>query len=288
MSNHRCLLAPFDRAQLKASFSKVPVGLKLLGGPINTGSPSIFQMNIEKSRRFGEYVQIWPGDRNNEVEVLSMDSSLSQLVLRVKEPRRRYVEVVRKSEFTRRDAIEERASAAGGGILVETRYDWRVELWTPALERRYLVGKDDLHLFIAQVQTGDTVAQAHDSLKPDLVRHAEPALSRSVVRQGEWFFLPLSAEDAQRLGAHLNLWPRAVKLRSSVGEGGRPHIADEVVTVDRRVRSKHREYRRPEVYARGQVSHPDHRDLFLNEWRRVVRNAEIRTSNDRLRIRWVD
>jgi hypothetical protein len=60
---------------LKESFSKVPIGLKLLGGPINTGSPSIFQMNIQQSRQFGEYIQIWPGDRNNEIEVVSTDGA---------------------------------------------------------------------------------------------------------------------------------------------------------------------------------------------------------------------
>jgi hypothetical protein len=38
MSVQNTVSAAFDRAQLQKSFSKVPVGLKLLGGPINTGS----------------------------------------------------------------------------------------------------------------------------------------------------------------------------------------------------------------------------------------------------------
>ena len=114
MSASRVLRAAFDRAQLKESFSRVPVGMKVLGGPLNTGSPSIFQMNIQQSRHFGEYIQIWPGDRNNEIEVVSTDGSLRQLVLRVKEPRRRYVEVVRKSAYMRPEAVAERAHAAGG------------------------------------------------------------------------------------------------------------------------------------------------------------------------------
>ena len=84
------------------------------------------------------------------------------------------------------------------------------------------------------------------------------------------------------------VWPRAVKLQAAVGDGGRPHIAAEVVRIDRRVRSKYREYRRTEVYARGLVLHPDDRNLHLNGWRRVIRNAEIRATNDRLRIRWID
>lgn len=280
--------ARFDRARLKESFSKVPVGLKLLGGPISPRSPSIFQMNIHHSRQFGEYVQIWPGDRRNEIEVLSMDRSLVQLVLRVKEPRRPYVEVVRKSAFESADTVAKRVHAAGGRILRETRYDWRVELWTPEFDRRYLCGRDDLHLFIAQVEVGDTVAQTHESLKPELVRQWEAARPGSIKRQGEWFFVPLSEEESQRLDEQLNVWPGAVKKRAPVGAGGRPHVADDVVTIDRRVRSKRREYRRPEVYARGLLVHPDHRNLHLSEWRRVVRNAEIHTTNDQLRLSWID
>jgi len=280
--------ARFDRAQLKESFSKVPVGLKLLGGSINPGSPLIFQMNIHNSRQFGEYVQIWPGDRKNEIEVLSIDRSLVQLVLRVKEPRRSYVEVVKKSAFESADAVAKRVHAAGGRILRETRYDWRVELWTPEFDRRYLCGRDDIHLFIAQVQVGDTVAQAHESLKPELVKQREAVMPGSIERQGEWFFVPLSEEESQRFDEHLNACPRAVKKRAPVGAGGRPHVADNVVTIDRRVRSKRREYRRPEVYARGLVVHPDHRNLHLREWKRVVRNAEIRTTNDQLRLSWID
>jgi hypothetical protein len=288
MSTNNVVRAPFDRAQLKEAFSKVPVGMKLLGGPINTGSPSVFQMNIEQSRRFGEYIQIWPGDRRNEIEVLASDRSWRQLVLSVKEPRRRYVEVVRKTGFVSTDSVTNRVRSAGGRILLETRYDWRLELWTPESERRYLCGKDDTHLFIAQVRAGDSVAQAHASLMPDLVKQVAAERPGSVQRQGEWFFLSISVEDSQRVDAHVKMWRRALKLRAPVGEGGRPHIADEVVTIDRRFRSKHREYRRPEVYARGLVLHPDHHNLHLNEWRRVVRNAEIRATNDRLRISWID
>jgi hypothetical protein len=288
MSANNVVLAPYDRAQLKESFSKVPVGMKLLGGPINPASPSIFQMNIQHSRRFGEYIQIWPGDRWNEIEVMSSDRSWRQLVLRVKEPRRRYVQVVRKSRFTTADFITNRVRSAGGRILLETQNDWRLELWTPESERRYLCGRDDIHLFIAQVLAAETVEQAHASLKPDLVKQVEAEIPGSVQRQGEWFFVPISVEDAQRVDAHVKTWSRTLKLRSPVGEGGRPHTADEVVTIDRRFRSRYREYRKREFYARGLVLHPDHHNLNLKEWRRVMRNAEIRGTNDRLRISWID
>jgi hypothetical protein len=280
--------AALHRAQLNKSFSDVSVGLKLLGGPMNPGNPSIFQMNIHRSARFGEYFQIWPGDRNNEIEVLAVDRLFVQLVLRVKEPRRRFVEIVTKNSWTRAEAVEAHARSSGGRILEETRYDWRLELWTPSVDRRYLCGRDDLHLFIAQVPECNTVAEAHESLKPDVVRRAEALSPGGVQRQGEWFFVAPSGEESERLTGHLKERPGALLLRASLGKGSRPHVADFVVNIDRRTRTKHREYRRPEVYARGAVVHPDHRRLWLEDWRRVVRNQEIGGTGDGLRIRWID
>ncbi|MFN7970985.1 MAG: hypothetical protein U0166_01310 [Acidobacteriota bacterium] len=34
-------------------------------------NPSIFQMNIQKSPRFREYFQIWPGNAATQAEVVS-------------------------------------------------------------------------------------------------------------------------------------------------------------------------------------------------------------------------
>jgi hypothetical protein len=138
------------RDLLKQSFTRVPLGLKLLGNPLEPRSPSIFQMDILHSRKFGEYFRIWPGARDNEVEVLSSDGSLRQLVLRVKEPRRRFIQIVRKTPWIQVADVEERARASNGRILSETRRDWRLELWTPEDERRFLCGRDDLHLFVAR------------------------------------------------------------------------------------------------------------------------------------------
>lgn len=282
--NMECALR---RDQLKKSFASVPLGLKLLEGPLDPRSSPIFQMDILQSPRFGEYFRIWPGARENEIEVLSSDETLRQLVLRVKETRRRFIQVVRKAPWTRRADVEERARSAGGRIISETRYDWRLELWTPEDERRFLCGRDDLHLFVAQVQEGATVAQVHESLKPRLVQEAEARWPGRIQRQGEWFFLPPSADETERLEAHMAAWPRSLKCHRPLGSGGRPHVADRVVTIDRRIKTRYREWRRPEVYAQGVVIHPDHRDLHLNEWRRVVRNREVGASGDK-RLWWID
>jgi hypothetical protein len=288
MSARNAESAALERARLKKSFAAVPVGLKLLGGPINATNPTIFQMNIHRSRRFGEYFQIWPGDHHNEIEVLSSDRSFTQLVLRVQEPRRRFVEIVPKRFSWTRERAEARAQSTGGRILQETHHDWRLEMWTPAVDRRYLCGKDDLHLFIAQVVRGDTVPEAHESLRPEEVRRAEALSPGAVARQGEWFFLPPSGEEGERLVAQLRDRPRALKLSAPIGSGGTPHLAEFVAAVDRRTRTQHREYRVREVYAHGAVVHPEHAPLWLKDWRRVVRNREIGRAVDALRIRWID
>ncbi len=289
MSVRNAESAALDRARLKESFSSVPVGVKLLDGPIVPGNPAIFQMSINRSPRFGEYFQVWPGARDNELEVLSADTSIQQLVLRVREPRRRFVQIVRKGPFSSLESLEAQLRSSGGRLLKETRYDWRVEMWTPSLDRRYLCGRDDLHLFIAQVRDGDTVPQAHESLKPGDVRQAERLEPGSVLRQGEWFFVRPSVEEKERLEQDLRERSRALRPSAPVGEGGRPHVADFVATVDRRIRGPHREHRRTEVYARGAVRHPDHGPLWLAEWMKAVRNREIGQARSLTpRITWID
>jgi hypothetical protein len=277
------------RSRLQSSFSTVPLGLKLVGTPIAPGNASIVQMDINKSQRFGEYFRIWLGASDNEVEVLATDSALLQLVLRVKEPRRPVIQVVRKNPWTRPADVEERARAAGGRILSETRQEWRLQLWTPEEERRFLCGKDDLHLFAAQVPAGDTVAQAQASLKPRLVQDAEALWPGQVKRQGEWFFLPVSAEEEHLIDEHQSARPRGLKLRHPIGESGQPHVADKVIAIDRHWKDAGHDWRWREIYAQGLVTHPDHRDLHLDEWRKVIRNREIRSSlRENPRLRWID
>jgi hypothetical protein len=37
------------------------------------------------------------------------------------------------------------------------------------------------------------------------------------------------------------------------------------------------------------VTHPDHRDVHLDDWRRVVRNnAVVPVASDHARLRWID
>jgi hypothetical protein len=233
------------------------------------------------------FALIWPGASGNELEVLASDACLRQVVLRVKEARRRYTQEVRRGSRLDAAAVEEQARAAGGRILAEHREGWTLELFTPEEERRYLCGMDDMHLFIAQVEGGATVDEAHASLRPLRVRVADQRRPGQTLRQGEWFFVPLEEREARELDEHLARSPAAIKHRRPVGPGARSHVAEELVRLARRDGPRRRARMVERIYARGTISHPDHRPLVLAEWRSVVPNRELGRA-DRSRVRWID
>ena len=281
-------MSSFDRDRLPKAFREAGLGLKVLGGPIEPRNRRIFQMDILQSETFGEYFRIWPGARDNQIEVVSCAPPIRQLVLRVKEARRPYHHRIKKWPDHRRQAIEEEARRMGGRLVADAGVAWILELWTSDEERRFLCGKDDVNFFIAQVRAGSTVQEAHDSLKPRRAREAE-ARGETVVRQGEWFFLPLSLEERAALETALRDRPDLLQHGRPVGAGGRPHVADDVVRIERRVRGKRGSFRHEELYARGTVRHPDHRPLVIADWRRVALNRQVNPSkDDRLRLRWID
>jgi hypothetical protein len=259
---------------LERGFACASVGFKVLGGPI-AANPDIFQMDIHHSARFGEYVRLWPGARSNEVAVLDTDRALRQVVLAVKEPRRTF----RASWFKRgrdREQIERDLRQRGGRLIGEWRDTWQVELVTPDVERRYLIGMDDLHLFIAHVPQGSTVREAHEALKPRAVRQAELSGARTIQRQGEWFFISPTSEELGRLERVRVLENRPVGRAAE----NKPHVAEQLIRAGKRANV---------IYARGLVRHADHRPLPLDDWRRVVLNAEVRaTQEERMRQRWID
>ncbi len=268
-------------------FREANLGLKLVEAPL-AANPQIFQMDIHAGRS-GEYFRVWPGARGNVAEVLDPDRGRRQLVLRVAEPRRRFEERVRRFPGQSRTWAEVRASRLGGRVVAEASQAWVIERWTPAEERRYLCGMDESHLFIAQVRQGSTVAEAHEALKPAAVHQAEERLAEPTRRQGEWFFVPASSSDAEFICAYVSMHPRSLRRESPVGDGGRPHVAETVARIDRRRHLLRREVRFPEVFAMGWVRHPDHREIVLPTWHRVIRNAEVpQPTVGSLRVQWID
>jgi hypothetical protein len=260
---------------LVPQFGRIGLPLRVLNGPIRNGNRQIFQMDI-LSFPDSEYFRLWPGHRENQIQVSADDLGFRQLVLRVHEPRRRFEERISKGDASRNSA-EHTALRRGGRVIGDDARSWILELWTPGEERRYLCGFDESSLFIAQVARGSTVADAHEALKPAEVIAAEAESPGRVLRQGEWFFLPLVREDEAALGFVLRHQPESFRRNEPVEEARRPHLAEEVVHRKVPIHDRGVESTLEIVYARGWVTHSDHRPLFLDGWRRVVRNAELRT-----------
>jgi hypothetical protein len=209
-----------------------------------------------------ETFRLWKGHQSNAVRVTDSDKERQQLVLLVQEAPRAFVQRLAKDG---RSAPPPEFREFR--VVRQTQTHWTFERWTPSTMRRFLCGMDERHLFIAQFDGGTSVKDAHRKLKPQEVLEADRSAPGRTLRQGEWFFVSLSAAESRFLSDRLRSVPYIVRKVESLGGNGRPHVADEVIRTDRE-----------RVYARGRVRHPDHKTLVLSEWRRVYRNAEVHAS----------
>ncbi len=258
-------------------FQEADVNLTMLRGPLRNGNRDVFQMDVLSSYR-KESIRIWPGGAGTRLEVPSVDPSLQQLVLFVQEPVRKFTVKVDKVRLPNGRWLPP-VLGRGEKIVATADTYWDVERRTDGALRRFLCGMDESHLFIAQFRDGETVSEAHASLRPFEVDRAERRAPGRTVRQGEWFFIPLEAGEREGLNAYIRGSKRAILYRAPVGPGQKPHIADHVVIRGERTGwSRWRPAEIVRVYARGSVRHPDHQSLHLDEWRRVVRNQEVTTS----------
>jgi hypothetical protein len=174
---------------------------------------------------------------------------------------------------------------------------------------KFLCGHDERHWFVAGIPESapvGTVRQAKEALKPIEVQSAQArkglkAKARSrrknaaYIRQGEWFFLPITDMVVEN-----KLVLRNEPL--SRGNGGKPHWAEfcyrtggETVYVCTRhpngvteaqykvilaSSSKAKGWgwrtmrRNPGVYVKGRVRHADHATITLHGWHRVLMNTE--------------
>ena len=176
-------------------------------------------------------------------------------------------------------------------------------------KQKFLCGHDERHWFVCAVpgRSVASVTGAMRALQPDEVRwHAARRIKRikdrlrrrnaAFVRQGEWFFVP--APEGFKPDPRLILRNEPI----SRGRGSKPHTCEELfrsggetVYVCSRFptgvsgeryrelleddpRARHwgwRVMRRDaEVYARGRVSHKDHKTVVLAGWHRVLMNTE--------------
>lgn len=157
-------------------------------------------------------------------------------------------------------------------------------------KNKYLCGHDERHWFVAAIPGASVrnVATAIESLNP--------VGREGFIRQGEWFFVPVSHLDESSEVIYGN-------EPLSRGRGSKPHYCEEIlrrggtpVMVHRRhapegltlpeyekFLQEHpdanpnqwvRMVRDAEVYARGWVRHADHRTKYLDGWHRVHLNRE--------------
>lgn len=180
------------------------------------------------------------------------------------------------------------------------------------MKHKFLCGHDERDWFVAavpEISGVSSVRTAMEALKPAEVLAAQTRKNvktqlrnrrrnDAFIRQGEWFFIP--EPDMHP--------PRWMILRSEplLRGRGKPHLAEFVyrfggttVYVSRQHPNglSEENYRRmvqagqivasdyqvrrlnPEVYAKGRVTHADHKTVMLHDWCRVVPNTENRAAS---------
>ncbi len=263
MSSLRILESNLARAGIPARVSSESFRRDVTG--------RIVQMDISREKGKEEIrISVPEGDRA-EVKVLGIDPALQQAVLMIHEPEREFAVRV----WNRR----------------KRAYEEEVRRTTEA-KRRFLVGMDESHLFIAQLtRPATSVKQAHEGLRPRGVPAGKAAKRLKIVRQGEWFFQPASKEE--RLAIEPLVKTGAVARNVGIGRGrgrmrGRAHVVSESVLlvvseertpIVRRGRTVGIQTARETIeFVRGRVRHPDHQTIELYEWHKVFLNTEDRQS----------
>jgi hypothetical protein len=272
MDSARSLVRRFGEARLDLELLQEPIGT----GRGQRGLEAIVQIDIARPpRRRSECFQLYPGARDNRLDVLGIDAARRQLVLFVEEARRSF-----EVRIPRHRALPQNAR-----VVREEKHARVIVQNTQAEKRHFLCGMDEQHYFIAQLPHGvSSVHGARDALRAPQVPQALRVRGSRIVRQGEWFFLPPTARDR----AEIETAMRSGKVHRSVGiaqaallnRGGRPHVADEVLVVPDAGSPV------PRIYVRGSVRHPDHRTVTFREFTRTVPNRE--RSAQAAGVLWID
>lgn len=254
-----------DTTLLNKKFARIGARIKVIDRPLRRRQPpALLTLDIGTDRN-GEYFEILPvAGSDSEVEVLDADAVDRHLLLLVRED---------------------------------------------GQKNKYLCGHDERHWFVAGIPESapvGTVKQAKQALQPSEVQFAvsQKQLSSksrnrrknaAFVRQGEWFFLPVSDFAVDEC-----LILKDEPLRR--GNGGKPHWVDycyrtggeTVYVCDRHPNGvTEQQYRKilsnnskakswkwntmrrnPGVFVRGRVRHSDHATITLQGWHQVVMNTE--------------
>ena len=169
---------------------------------------------------------------------------------------------------------------------------------------KFLCGFDERHWFVAAIpESADGVTgvdSAKDALQPAAVRERVARVRpkdrfkrRNVayIRQGEWFFLPersLVVDEREVLHDEplSRGWGKIHRLELAYRRGGEtvfvsPKYPTGLTEADyhalpdaQRTGAWQEMVRDPELYAMGDVRHPDHATIRLHGWHRVLMNTE--------------
>lgn len=233
-----------NRVNLLGIFKETGLPISTTISRNNAIASNVPIVRLSVNERPTEHFMIDVGDEKNKVEVLNINKNFKQLVLLVKEPKRKY-EVPEKD----RD----------GNIKQISKY-------TDSTERKYLMGFDEKHLFISGLPKDDikTVEDAHQSLKHQAVVEAEKE-GKEVKRQGEYFFVPLDEKEKEDFFEKVDRDKKIKAKRDKLSRRGqRSHF------VRRLIRMR----RNRKVYAQGAVTHEQHNPLILSNWHMVYKNRE--------------
>jgi hypothetical protein len=269
-----------DKRSIEAAFARANVPLEITSRSLNrrlVGSGGqMVQMSISAS---GDSILMnIPDGEDIDVRALGADPEHQQVVMMVHEPERKFVEKVwNRGTHKFEDATRK----------------------VPGGKRRFLVGMDECHLFIAQMGNrakATSVKQAHEGLRPADLPTGRKAKKQKIKRTGEWFLIPATSQEVKEIEDYT----KKFGIRKKVGIGtsggsvmrGRPHIVSESVVIARRTRTEgpttgqHRivVVRSGTEFIRGRIIHPDHKVVKLKTWHRVMMNSENRNVGSQ----WVD
>ncbi len=220
----------------------------------------------------------------------------------VREPEPLRIDIVRDDEGAIFDIARSRYTGPVLEVLQARPKERHLLLYSRAGER-FLCGHDERDWFVAAVEKRvSTVRDAKRALMPEAVwekaRRLPPSATGNrrnsvFIRQGEWFFVPVSRTFPEELILRNEPLQRTPDSKPHVCEQLYRENGELVYVIGRRAytEEEYREHkladdkfgkwgvftrlRNPDIYARGYVRHADHSTVHLKGWHRVYINAEV-------------
>lgn len=255
---------PCER-NIKTAFEKAGLHVKFIKQRNKFVDENIFGCWLDRATKGKTRTEVYVmqlGHDDNKINVVNVDQKKHQVLLSVKEEARTF----RTKEYNPRTHKKE----------------W-VEHKTPNTMRKFLMGVDERECFMCQVnRSARTVEHARSLLKTPQVTFCEGKAKGRTIRQGEFFLVNVTPEEENEIKKQIK--KVGVKQNAALndfilGEGsrliGKPHVAKELVAMPgRALEHGFTVRRRPEVFIRGSLRHPDHKTVKMKLWRRVILNNE--------------